>query len=67
HNPIKTGTLFSMYEKKAPFKKDRVNKLDYAWWGGIKADQQYVQFITVASAMATIPKGAYEMSCFHHN
>lgn len=62
HNPIKTGTLFSMYEKKAPFKTERVNKLDYAWWGGIKTDQQYSQFITVAAAEANIPKGTYELS-----
>jgi len=62
YNPIKTGKLFSLYEKKAPFKTEKVNKLDYAWWGGIKADYQHTQFITVANAMAAISKGTYELS-----
>ena len=63
HNPLKTGTLFSMVEKKAPFKKENVNKLDYAWWGGIKeAGVTYSQFITVAAGTAEIPKGDYELS-----
>ena len=63
HNPIKTGTLFSMVEKKAPFKTEKVHKLDYAWWGGIKeAGIRHTQFITVASATANIPKGEYEIS-----
>jgi parallel beta-helix repeat protein len=63
HNPVKTGTLFSILEKKAPFKKENVNKLDYAWWGGIKqAGITYPQFITVAAGTAEIPKGDYELS-----
>jgi parallel beta-helix repeat protein len=63
HNPIKTGTLFSMVEKKAPFKTERTNKLDYAWWGGIKeAGVNHPQFITVAAGNAEIPKGDYELS-----
>ncbi len=63
HNPIKTGTLFSMFEKKAPFKTEKVNKLDYAWWGGIKeAGVSYPQFITVANGSAVFPKGEYELS-----
>lgn len=62
HNPITTGTLFSPVERKAPIKTEKVNKLDYAWWGGIKADQQYLQFITVAVGEADIPKGEYELS-----
>ncbi len=62
NNPVKTGMLFSPYEKKAPFKTEKINKLDYAWWGGIKADRLYEQFITVATARADIPKGTYELS-----
>ena len=63
HNPIKTGTLFTMVEKKAPFKTEKVNKLDYAWWGGIKdGNIQHTQFITLASGQAKIPKGIYELS-----
>jgi parallel beta-helix repeat protein len=63
NNPVRTGILFSPTEKKAPFKTDHVNKLDYAWWGGIKVkDQQYTQFITSAAATTTVPKGEYEIS-----
>ena len=52
-----------MFEKKAPFKTEKVNKLDYAWWGGIKeAGVTYPRFITVASGTAEIPKADYELS-----
>jgi parallel beta-helix repeat protein len=63
HNPIKTGELFSPLEKKAPVKTEKVKKLDYAWWGGIKAgDQVYPQFMTSASGQAEVPAGLYELS-----
>jgi len=63
HDPIKTGQLFSVYEKKAPFKRDSVDRLEYAWWGGIKANGiNYPQFITVATTSAILPKGEYELS-----
>jgi hypothetical protein len=63
NNPIKTGILFSPTEKKAPFKTEKANKLDYAWWGGIKeGNTQHIQFITMASGQAKIPKGDYELS-----
>jgi parallel beta-helix repeat protein len=63
HNPVTTGSLFSPVEKKAPFKTEKVNKLDYSWWGGIKqGDVQHKQFITIASAQADIPPGEYELS-----
>jgi hypothetical protein len=46
-----------------PFKIENVNKLDYAWWDGIKMpEQQYTQFLTVAEGLANFPKGAYELS-----
>jgi parallel beta-helix repeat protein len=62
-NPIKTNMLFSPLERKAPVKTEKVNKLDYAWWGGINANNnQYVQFLTIAEAQAVIPKGSYELS-----
>jgi parallel beta-helix repeat protein len=61
HNPLRTGMLFSPLEKKAPVKTEKVNKLDYAWWGGISADKQYTQFLTIATATAEIPKGIYEI------
>ena len=62
HNPIKTGQLFPPNVKMRPIKTEETNKLDYAWWGGIKAaDQQYFQFITVAEGTADIPNGTYEL------
>lgn len=63
HNPITKGNLFSPTERKAPFKTEKVNELNYAWWGGIKVgDAQYKQFITVANAPVDIPAGQYELS-----
>ncbi len=63
HNPIKEGSLFSIYEKKAPFKTEKTQKLDYAWWGGIKESSfQHKQFITSANGSFTVPKGTYELS-----
>jgi parallel beta-helix repeat protein len=65
YNPIKTGNLFPPYVKMRPVKKEQVNKLDYAWWGGIKDDEtkeQYKQFITTATAKADFEKGEYELS-----
>lgn len=63
HNPVETGTLFSMYEKKPPFRTEKKDKLAYAWWGGIKeAGLQYPQFITVAEGTALFLPGEYELS-----
>lgn len=46
-----------------PFKTDAVNKLDYAWWGGIKTGAAvHRQFLTVAEGRAEIEKGIYELS-----
>jgi parallel beta-helix repeat protein len=62
HNPIKTGELFPPNVRMRPIKTDTVNKLDYAWWGGIKAgDEQYKQFITLAEGEAVLEKGEYEI------
>jgi parallel beta-helix repeat protein len=45
-----------------PFKNEKVNKLDYAWWGGIKAnDKQYTQFLTDAEGTADLEAGNYEL------
>ncbi len=63
HDPIKTGSLFSMTEKKAPFKVEKVKSLDYAWWGGIKeAGIQHRQFITVANTTEIFEPGEYEIA-----
>jgi parallel beta-helix repeat protein len=63
HNPISTGMLFSLYEKKSPIRTERKDRLDYAWWGGIKeAGIQYPQFFTVANGTAELKPGNYELS-----
>ena len=62
YNPIKEKSLFAPNVRMRPVKTEQVNKLDYAWWGGIKADEQYKQFITVSEATAKILPGMYELS-----
>ncbi len=63
HNPIKTGTLFPPNVRMAPIKTATVNQLDFAWWDGLKAgEEQYKQFITIAEALANLPKATYELS-----
>jgi parallel beta-helix repeat protein len=61
NNPIKTNSIESL-QKQEPFKTEKVNKLDYAWWGGIKSgDKQYNQFLTVAEGTADMKGGDYEL------
>lgn len=63
HNPISDGSLFSPTEKKAPFKTEYLDKIDYAWWGGIKQNNlQHTQFITAAVGSAEFLPGQYEIS-----
>jgi parallel beta-helix repeat protein len=61
-NPIKAGNL-SADGKMTAFKSEKTDRLDYAWWGGLKGDDghQYTQFITVAEANADIPNGVYDL------
>lgn len=61
YNPIKTKELFPPNVRMRPIKTEEVNQLDYAWWGGIKADEQYKQFITVAEGKGVFEKGEYEL------
>jgi parallel beta-helix repeat protein len=62
HNPIRTGSLFSPVELKKPVKTEKLVKLDYAWWGGLKVDdKKYPQFMTVANGKMDIPAGEYEI------
>ncbi len=62
-NPIRAGTLFRDGPAEVPFKIDTIDKIDYAWWGGIKAgNKQHVQFITIAEARARFELGEYEIS-----
>ncbi len=62
YNPVRTGTLFSPTARMAPFKEEKADRLEYAWWGGIKAGNvQHVQFITQATATAVLEAGEYEL------
>jgi hypothetical protein len=63
YNPLREEGLFPPNAKYAPIRRERVTRLDYAWWGGIKTkDQVYRQFITIASTRMDIPPGDYELS-----
>lgn len=62
NNPTKMTTVEEI-EKSQPIKTDTVNKLDYAWWDGIKTtDSVYKQFLTLAEGSAVFDKGTYESS-----
>jgi hypothetical protein len=62
YNPLKTGDLFAPNVRVAPVKTERADRLDYAWWGGLKAERNYEQFITMASGEGTFKPGQYELS-----
>ncbi len=61
HNPLKTGEIFAPNVRMSPLKTDTVDKLDYTWWGGLKAEENHEQFITIAEGEANIEKGEYEL------
>ena len=62
HDPIKTGMIIPPTARLRPVKEEKTNKLDYAWWGGLKADTiTHPQFVTSASGSATFEKGNYEL------
>lgn len=61
HNPLKTGELFPANAKMQPAKTEDTDRLDYAWWGGVRGEETYKQFITVAEGEATIEEGEYEL------
>jgi len=62
NNPIKTGSTES-FRNQSPFKSEKTNKLDYAWWDGIKSNEkQLKQFLTIAEGTADVEEGSYEIS-----
>jgi hypothetical protein len=62
NNPIKFNTI-AQIEKTEAFKTEKVNTLDYTWWGGIKAgEKQHQRFLTVGEGTTTFPPGTYELS-----
>jgi len=62
HNPLRAGELFAPNVRMAPVKTEKARKLDYAWWGGLKAEKQYLQFMTIAEGSASVEAGEYELS-----
>jgi parallel beta-helix repeat protein len=61
YNPIRTGELFAPNARMIPVKTEKVQKLDYAWWGGIKTNEgQFTQFITTAEGAGNFKQGEYE-------
>lgn len=63
HDPLKSGSLFPPNARVRPVKTEKTTKLEYAWWGGIKAEgQTYEKFITVAEGKADMEAGTYEFS-----
>jgi len=61
-NPIKSLYL-ERIKTQRPFMIESVNKLDYAWWSGIKTDTiQHRQFLTIAEGGAELEKGEYELN-----
>jgi hypothetical protein len=61
YNPLTAGALFPPNVRMAPVKTEKVQKLQYAWWGGIKTDTgQISQFITMAEGSANFQQGEYE-------
>lgn len=63
HDPVKTGQIIPPNRELHPIKTEKTDKLDYAWWGGIKNDtgDTYSQFVTSASGSALFEKGMYEL------
>lgn len=62
HDPIKTGQIIPPNYRLHALKTEKTNKLDYAWWDGIKTDEGQVKnFVTAASGSAVFEKGTYEL------
>ena len=62
HDPIKTGMIIPPTARLKPIKEEKVTKLSYAWWGGIKSSEgDHPQFVTAATGSATFEKGEYEL------
>jgi len=61
YNPITAGELFAPNVRMLPLKTEKVQKLNYAWWGGIKTDAgQIPQFITLGEGSGIFQQGQYE-------
>jgi parallel beta-helix repeat protein len=63
YNPLREPDLFPANQRLAPVKSESVDRIDYAWWGGIKSEKgTHPQFLTVAEGEADLAAGDYELS-----
>lgn len=63
YNPIREQDLFPANQRLAPIKSELTDRLEYAWWGGIKMEKgTQPQFLTMAEGEAELPEGEYELS-----
>jgi hypothetical protein len=61
YDPLKAGELFAPNVRMTPVKTEKVQKLNYAWWGGIKTDTgQIHQFITIGEGSGNFKQGEYD-------
>jgi hypothetical protein len=62
-NPLRNSQYMQELTRLEPIRQEKVNKLDYAWWGGIRVgDTAYTRFLTLARGQAHLPVGDYELS-----
>jgi hypothetical protein len=60
---IKRPEAMYQLNKQPTLKHEISDRLDYAWWGGIRTgEKQYPQFFTLARGQADFPPGDYELS-----
>ncbi len=62
-NPVKDTAFIAGLQKELPVKTDVVNRLDYAWWGGVRGSDKtlHPRFLTVAEGAAVLEPGTYEL------
>lgn len=62
-NLVQFPELLQQFNKHPPIAHEKVQKLEYAWWGGIKnMGLQFPRFFTMANGQAEFMVGVYELS-----
>lgn len=61
-NPIREQGLFPPNVRMKPIKTEATDRLNYAWWGGIKGEETCTQFLTLAEGEARFQPGQYELA-----
>ncbi len=60
-NPITTGSLERLLAD-TPFLTRSADRLDFAWWGGIRAGNRSIErFVTIAEGTMEVEAGSYEL------